>query len=319
MATTVACWAGGGGLSAAHELVERGFSVAVYEKRALPGGKARSYPTPAGCRPSTASASSGTGTAGHDGADPARPRARRERAAAPGARARDAGRPGGARPVRLRRRDAARRARRRRGLAARAPVHAALELRRAARGAVGPAELVGLRAGRAALGGVPALPGRRPDADARGGPRAGDERAHRRARSSSSCCSTSRAPASVRTACSTRRRARPGSSPGSRTCASRGVDGAAGGGRRRRCGARRRGSPARPSAGASVDRRLLRRRAAGRGHAHAALTRAARRRAAPERPRPAGHALDERDHVLPAPRTCRSCTATRSTSTPSGR
>ena len=46
--------------------------------------------------------------------------------------------------------------------------------------------------------------------------------------------------------------------------------------------------------------RHVRRRAAGGDHAHAALARAARRRAAAERARPAGHALDERDHVLPA-------------------
>jgi uncharacterized protein with NAD-binding domain and iron-sulfur cluster len=46
---TVAVLGGGvGGLSAAHELVERGFSVTVYEKRVLPGGKARSYPSPEG-------------------------------------------------------------------------------------------------------------------------------------------------------------------------------------------------------------------------------------------------------------------------------
>ncbi len=39
---------GGGmaGLAAAHELVERGFRVAVYERKAL-GGKARSIPVPA--------------------------------------------------------------------------------------------------------------------------------------------------------------------------------------------------------------------------------------------------------------------------------
>ena len=49
MATTVAILGGGvGGLSAAHELAERGFDVTVYEKRARPGGKARSYPTPEG-------------------------------------------------------------------------------------------------------------------------------------------------------------------------------------------------------------------------------------------------------------------------------
>jgi len=49
VATTVAVLGGGvGGLSAAHELAERGFAVTVYEKRARPGGKARSYPTPEG-------------------------------------------------------------------------------------------------------------------------------------------------------------------------------------------------------------------------------------------------------------------------------
>lgn len=39
---------GGGvaGLSAAHELVERGFDVAVYETKTIPGGKARSIPVP---------------------------------------------------------------------------------------------------------------------------------------------------------------------------------------------------------------------------------------------------------------------------------
>ena len=47
-------------------------------------------------------------------------------------------------------------------------------LRRAARRAVGPPELVGLRAGRQALGGVPPLPRRRADADARR--RAGEAR-----------------------------------------------------------------------------------------------------------------------------------------------
>jgi uncharacterized protein with NAD-binding domain and iron-sulfur cluster len=47
MATTVAVLGGGvAGLSAAHELVERGFKVTVYEKRSVPGGKARSYPVP---------------------------------------------------------------------------------------------------------------------------------------------------------------------------------------------------------------------------------------------------------------------------------
>ncbi len=45
--TTVAVLGGGvGGLSAAHELAERGFDVTVYEARAQFGGKARSMPVP---------------------------------------------------------------------------------------------------------------------------------------------------------------------------------------------------------------------------------------------------------------------------------
>ncbi len=45
--TTVAVLGGGvGGLSAAHELAERGFAVTVYEARADFGGKARSMPVP---------------------------------------------------------------------------------------------------------------------------------------------------------------------------------------------------------------------------------------------------------------------------------
>ena len=44
---TVAVLGGGvGGLSAAHELAERGFSVTVYERRETFGGKARSIPVP---------------------------------------------------------------------------------------------------------------------------------------------------------------------------------------------------------------------------------------------------------------------------------
>ena len=35
---------GVGGMSAAHELAERGFDVEVYEKQYIPGGKARSIP-----------------------------------------------------------------------------------------------------------------------------------------------------------------------------------------------------------------------------------------------------------------------------------
>src|SRR5690349_12604522 len=45
--TSVAVLGGGvAGLSAAHELAERGFSVTIHEKRAVPGGKARSYAAP---------------------------------------------------------------------------------------------------------------------------------------------------------------------------------------------------------------------------------------------------------------------------------
>src|SRR3954467_8410375 len=46
MATVAVLGGGVGGLSAAHELAERGFAVTVHEKRAVPGGKARSYPAP---------------------------------------------------------------------------------------------------------------------------------------------------------------------------------------------------------------------------------------------------------------------------------
>src|SRR5436189_1512430 len=47
MARVVILGGGIGGLSAAHELVERGFDVAVYECRGDWGGKARSYGVPA--------------------------------------------------------------------------------------------------------------------------------------------------------------------------------------------------------------------------------------------------------------------------------
>ena len=47
MAKLVAILGGGvGGLSAAHELIERGFEVTVYERREVFGGKARSIPVP---------------------------------------------------------------------------------------------------------------------------------------------------------------------------------------------------------------------------------------------------------------------------------
>ncbi len=47
MAKRVAILGGGvGGLSAAHELAERGFEVVVYDAHHIPGGKARSHPKP---------------------------------------------------------------------------------------------------------------------------------------------------------------------------------------------------------------------------------------------------------------------------------
>src|SRR5260370_34192610 len=47
MQQTVAILGGGvAGLSAAHELVERGFQVRVYERKPVLGGKARSIPVP---------------------------------------------------------------------------------------------------------------------------------------------------------------------------------------------------------------------------------------------------------------------------------
>src|SRR4051812_3628204 len=46
MASVAVLGGGVAGLSAAHELAERGFAVTLHEKRAVPGGKARSYPAP---------------------------------------------------------------------------------------------------------------------------------------------------------------------------------------------------------------------------------------------------------------------------------
>ena len=76
------CWAAAwAGCRAAHELAERGFAVTVYEKRARPGGKARSYPDArrlAGRARVPVLPRLLPAPAGHDGADPVgrrRPRA----------------------------------------------------------------------------------------------------------------------------------------------------------------------------------------------------------------------------------------------------
>ena len=46
MASVIVIGGGVAGLTAAHELAERGYSVTVYEQRAAWGGKARSQPVP---------------------------------------------------------------------------------------------------------------------------------------------------------------------------------------------------------------------------------------------------------------------------------
>src|SRR5215216_962990 len=46
MAKVIVLGGGVAGMSAAHELIERGFEVEVYELKDVPGGKARSVPVP---------------------------------------------------------------------------------------------------------------------------------------------------------------------------------------------------------------------------------------------------------------------------------
>ena len=177
--------------------------------------------------------------------------------------------------------------------------------------------------GRAPLRRLPEVPRRRPDAHARRRAGARDERAHGRLHP---------APAALRplargrrapTACSTRRPARSWIDPWVAHLRGRGVDLRLGAPRRGRSTARTggsRGVTVERRRGASGHRRPLRRGAAGRGHARTlAQPGAERRRAAPGRPRPAGHALDERHPCSTSTATSRSSTATRSTSTPSGR
>ena len=80
--------------------------------------------------------------------------------------------------------------------------------------------------GRAPLEGLSEVPRRRPDAHARRGAGARDQRAHRRLHPAAAALRPRRAPAATPTACSTRRPARRGSIRGWRTCAALGVDAA---------------------------------------------------------------------------------------------
>ena len=318
MATTVAVLGGGvGGLSAAHELAERGFSVTVYEKRALPGGKARvvsdarrlpgraRLPVLPGVLPASA---------GHDGADPV---GRRERARPPGRRHAD--------PVR---------ARRRRERAGRAGARARDAARTCAcwrsssstprrSSACRPSTSRGCWSGCSRC-----WPRATSGAWSSGTCRAGGTTC--RPTSAREAFRRYLADGLTRTLVAARAKemsARTGglilvqlladlSRAGDRAdrvldaptseawiapwvtyLRGRGVDvrlgeavtGLVGPRRADRVGDGRR---------RDRDRRLLRRRAAGRGDANAALARAARRRAAAERARPARHALDERDPVL---------------------
>ena len=227
----------------------------------------------------------------HGGRPPGRRRAgadlagrRPRRAARARAPARDARRPRAGQPLPALVRDAGRHPGARvRGLR-RAAADAAHELRRAPLRAVGAPELVGLRRRRASQRGVRQVPRGRPHPHARGRPGARDERAHRRAD-----------PA----AAAVRPHPRGGPSrPGARRADERGVDRPLGRsparpwGRRpaRRAGG---GDPHGRRARGGSDRgrrprrgRLLRRRAARRGHAPARLARPARGRATARRARP---------------------------------
>ena len=207
---TVAVLGGGvAGLSAAHELVERGFAVTVYESsRALrrqgaqlrrarigdrraprPAGRARlpllpgllppparhheADPRPAGRPPRLR-------RAGGRRPDDARARERRQRAHHRRARAGLARRLRRRRAVHVHRLHGAGDLGRGPGLLRRPAAGAADELRRAPLRAVGEAVVVAVRRRRAPLAGLPPLPGRRPHAHARRRAGAGDQRAHRR-------------------------------------------------------------------------------------------------------------------------------------------
>ena len=203
MTETVAVLGGGvAGLTAAHELAERGFAVTVYEARDRLGGKARSLPVPGsgtdgrgdlpaehgfrffpGFYRHVPDTMRRIGVEGHlvgaervllaqgDGRNELLTPAHLP-GVARGLRARH--------PLRARVRDRPRHPAARDRVLRRAAADAAHELRRAPPRPVGAPELVVVRRRRAALAGVPQVPRRRAHAHARGGAGARDERAHRR-------------------------------------------------------------------------------------------------------------------------------------------
>ena len=164
--------------------------------------------------------------------------------------------------------------------------------------------MVAVRRRRAPLAGLSPLPGRRPHAHAGRRAGAGDQRAHR---------GLHPAAADLRPLA----RGRPRRPP-ARRADQRGMDRSLGRaparrrgrpadrdrGRRDRLRARsdRRGDGRPPRHARDRDRRPLRRGDAGRAAAPAPQPRAGPGRAAPGRDPPPAHALDERGHVLPAPR-----------------
>ena len=331
MARTVAILGGGvAGLSAAHELAERGFEVTVYEARELPAAR-RARPVPGSGTDGRADLPAEHGFRFFPGFYRHLPDTMR-RIPVAGSADGVAGNLVGATRVLSRRRGGATSSRRPRTRRGRSDDLQALD--RFLRGWALEVGIPRARAGafverlltlltscderrceqweqqswweftrrRAAQRGIREVPRRRADAQPRRGPRARDERAHRRA---TSCCSCSfdltragghadrvlNAPtndawitpwvAHLAAPGSTLRLGAPVVGDRVRRAADHGRDDR----RRGRRGRARRGRP-------------LRRRAAGRAAAAAAHPRDAARRAAARRARPAGHALDERDHVL---------------------
>ena len=247
MASVAVLGGGVAGLSAAHELAERGFAVAVYEARDLFGGKARSFGVP------------GSGTGGR--ADlpaehgfrffpgfykhlpdtmrripfPGRPdgvagnlvTATRALLAQAGGRNeligvdapdRRARRPHRAEPLPARLGHEGGGPRPRARDLRRAAAHLPHQLRRAAPGAVRAPELVGVRRRRPPQRRLRQVLRRRAHPHARRRPRARDERAHRRAGPPAAAVRPHAARAVRPTGCSTRPPRRPGSRRGSSTC-----------------------------------------------------------------------------------------------------